>query len=56
MSYMLEQPRYISPGLEMILVIQNLERIGDLAANIAEDVVYLVEGRQIRHAKRGVPS
>ena len=55
-SYMLEQPRYISPGLEMILVIQNLERIGDLAANIAEDVVYLVEGRQIRHAKRRVPS
>lgn len=52
-SYMLEQPRYISPGLEMILVIQNLERIGDLATNIAEDVVYLVEGRQIRHAKRG---
>jgi len=30
-SYMLEQPRYISPGLEMILVVQNLERIGDLA-------------------------
>lgn len=55
-SYMLEQPRYISPGLEMILVIQNLERIGDLATNIAEDVVYLVEGRQIRHAKRGEAS
>ena len=52
-SYMLEQPRYISPGLEMILVIQNLERIGDLATNIAEDVVFLVEGRQVKHAKLG---
>ncbi|MXW18792.1 MAG: phosphate signaling complex protein PhoU [Gemmatimonadetes bacterium] len=48
-SYMLEQPRYISPGLEMILVVQNLERVGDLATNIAEDVVFLVEGRSIKH-------
>lgn len=48
-SYMLEQPRYISPGLEMILVVQNLERIGDLTTNIAEDVVFLVEGRSIKH-------
>lgn len=52
-SYMLEQPRYISPGLEMILVVQNLERIGDLATNIAEDVVFLVEGRSIKHVKPG---
>lgn len=50
-SYMLEQPRYISPGLEMILVVQNLERIGDLATNIAEDVVFLVEGKSIKHTK-----
>ncbi len=48
-SYMLEQPRYISPGLEMILVVQHLERIGDLTTNIAEDVVFLVEGRSIKH-------
>ncbi len=46
---MLEQPRYISPGQEMILVLQNLERIGDLATNNAEDVVLLVEGRSIKH-------
>jgi len=52
-SYMLEQPRYISPGLDMILITQNLERVGDLATNVAEDVVFLVEGRQVRHAKRG---
>lgn len=49
-SYMLEQPRYIGPGLEMILVVQNLERIGDLTTNIAEDVVFLVEGTSIKHA------
>ncbi len=52
-SYMLEQPRYISPGLETILVAQNLERVGDLATNIAEDVVFLVEGRSIKHVKPG---
>ena len=52
-SYMLEQPRYISPGLEMILVVQNLERIGDLATNIAEDVVFLTEGKSIKHVKPG---
>lgn len=50
LSYMAEQPRYISPGVNMILVIQNLERIGDLATNIAEDAVFLVEGRSIKHA------
>ncbi len=49
-SYMLEQPRYIGPGLELILVVQNLERIGDLTTNIAEDVVFLVEGTSIKHA------
>lgn len=53
LSYMSEQPRYISPGVNMILVIQNLERIGDLATNIAEDAVFLVEGRSIKHAGSG---
>jgi len=52
-SYMLEQPRYISPGLDLILIVQNLERVGDLATNVAEDVVFLVEGKQVRHARRG---
>lgn len=46
---MLAQPRHVSPGLEMILVVQNLERIGDLATNIAEDAVFLVEGTSIKH-------
>lgn len=49
-SYMQQQQRYISPGVNMILVVQNLERIGDLATNIAEEIVYLVEGHSIKHS------
>lgn len=50
LSFMSEQPRYIQPGVNMILVVQNLERIGDLATNLAEDAVFLAEGRSIKHA------
>lgn len=50
LSHMAEQPRYIQPGVNMILVVQNLERIGDLATNLAEDAVFLAEGRSIKHA------
>jgi phosphate transport system protein len=46
---MLEQPRSISPSLEFLLVAQNLERVADLSTNISEDVVFLVEGRNIKH-------
>jgi phosphate transport system protein len=35
--------------MEIFLVSRNLERIGDLATNVAEDTVFLVEGRSIRH-------
>lgn len=49
-SYMQRQQRYISPGVSMILVVRNLERIGDLATNIAEEIVFLVEGRSIKHS------
>jgi phosphate transport system protein len=44
-SYMLEDPRHIGGGLEVLLISQNLERIADLATSMAEDVVFLVEGR-----------
>lgn len=47
-SHMLEEPRRISPALELLLVSQNIERIADLSTNIAEDVVFLVEGRPMR--------
>lgn len=48
-THMLEDPKRISGALELLLVSQNLERIGDLATNIGEDVVFLVEGKTIKH-------
>jgi phosphate transport system protein len=48
-THMLEDPKRLSGALELLLVSQNLERIADLATNIAEDVVFLVEGRTIKH-------
>lgn len=48
-SYMLEDPRRITPALELILITQSLERVADLATNIAEETVFLVEGTVIRH-------
>ncbi len=50
LTHMMEDPRRISAGMDMVLVSRNLERIADLATNIAEDVVFLVEGRSIKHA------
>ena len=50
LTHMMEDPRRISAGMDMLLVSRNLERIADLATNIAEDVVYMVEGRQIKHS------
>jgi phosphate transport system protein len=46
---MMEDVRRIPPALEYIRVAQQLERIGDLSTNIAEHVVFLVEGRTIKH-------
>jgi phosphate transport system protein len=46
---MLEDTKRLSGALELLLVSQNLERIGDLATNISEDVVFLVEGITIKH-------
>jgi phosphate transport system protein len=45
-------PTCIDQAVELISVSKNLERIGDHATNIAEDVVYLVEGDIIRHQKQ----
>jgi phosphate transport system protein len=45
----MEDPRKITAGMDLLLISGNLERIADLATNIAEDVVYLVEGRSIKH-------
>ena len=49
LTHMMEDPRRIGPGMDLLLVSRNLERIADLATNIAEDVVFMVEGRTIKH-------
>ncbi|HEX7051616.1 MAG TPA: phosphate signaling complex protein PhoU [Longimicrobiales bacterium] len=49
LTHMLEDPRRIGAGMDLLLVSRNLERIADLATNVAEDVVFLVEGRTIKH-------
>ena len=49
LTHMLEDPRWIGPAMSLLLISRNLERIGDLATNIAEDVVFMVEGVDIRH-------
>jgi phosphate transport system protein len=52
LTHMMEDPRKIGAGMDLLLISGNLERIADLATNVSEDVVYLVEGRSIKHHVR----
>ena len=49
-SYMIEDPRTISGGIDLLFVARSLERIGDHSENIAEYVVYSVKGADVRHS------
>jgi len=49
LTHMMADPRVINASLELLLVSRNLERVADLATNIAEDAVFLAEGKQIKH-------
>ncbi len=51
LTYMLGDPRNISRSLGLILTARAFERVADHAVNIAEDVVYIVRGEDIRHVK-----
>ena len=49
LSYMMGDSSVVFPAFDLILVAKNLERVGDHATNIAEDVIYMVAGRDVRH-------
>ncbi len=51
LTYMIADPHTIERGLALILISRHLERIGDHATNIAEDVIYAIQGRDVRHPK-----
>lgn len=45
-------PSTIEPSLSVLKIAANLERIADLSTNIGEDVIFMVEGRVIKHHKQ----
>jgi phosphate transport system protein len=49
LTYMFQDPKNINRSVDLILIGRNLERIADHATNIAEDVVYMVKGKTIKH-------
>jgi phosphate transport system protein len=53
LTYMLGDRQTIEPAVDLILISRHLERVGDHATNIAEDVIFLVEARDVRHRTAG---
>jgi phosphate transport system protein len=49
LTYMIGDPRKIEPGIDLVLISRHLERVGDHATNIAEDVIFIVDARDVRH-------
>ena len=49
LQIMIREPQTVEPGLDLILISRHLERVGDHATNVAEDVIFIVEARDVRH-------
>ena len=49
-TYMMEDPRTISPSLDLLFLAKSIERVGDHAKNIAEQIIFIVKGEDVRHA------
>ncbi|MGH7464146.1 MAG: phosphate signaling complex protein PhoU, partial [Longimicrobiales bacterium] len=52
LTHMMEDPRKITAGMDLLLISGNVERIADLATNICEEVIFLVEGHSVKHHLR----
>lgn len=52
-TYMMEDPRTISAAIDLVFVAKAIERVGDHAKNLAEATIYVVKGRDVRHATLG---
>ena len=48
-TYMMEDPRTISASIDLVFVAKAIERVGDHAKNLAEQVIYIVKGADVRH-------
>ena len=55
LTYMIENPTTVEPALDLILISRHLERIGDHATNVAEDVIFMVEALDVRHLSSTPP-
>jgi phosphate transport system protein len=53
-TYMMEDPRTISSAIDLVFVAKAIERVGDHAKNVAEQVIYVVKGADVRHTPLGV--
>ena len=48
-TYMMEDPRTISSAIDLVFVAKAIERVGDHAKNLAEVIIYIVKGTDVRH-------
>jgi phosphate transport system protein len=53
LTHMLRNQGTIEPSLDLILISRHLERVGDHATNVAEDVIFMVSAKDVRHQAEG---